>query len=87
MVDFLIIRRLAKEIHGNNASRDQIQPGPFFFHPADGLLQGVGVDIEGQGVNVHENRGGAHELYHLRRGDKGKGWHIDRMARPHPIGH
>ena len=59
-------------------------PSPFIA--AMVRSQCVGIDVEGDGVDVHEHRYGPQQAYDLRRGDKREGSGEHGVSRPPPPG-
>lgn len=70
----------AEEVDGYDHPRAQRALGQHGLH---GLLQTGSGEVEGGGVDVDKDGGGAHGGYHLGRGEEGEVGHEHGIARPY----
>ena len=96
-LDRVVIRGEAEEVDGDDGAGAKSRPpaapgsgwraGVALFDGLDGLLQLCRVDVEGGGIDVHEDRRRAEEADHLGGCDEGEGGREDGVARADLEGH
>ncbi len=95
-LDRVVIRGKAEEVDGDDGAGaksaadgagQRVEGRVALFDGLDGLLQLRRVDVEGGGIDVHEDRRRAEEADHLGGCDEGEGGREDGVARTDLEGH